>query len=340
MYKWIKEKEYNPNAIQISPKLRSGIESFLNQKDLSWQELYRRASYFLNKWEFDDYQIGQELLRKIEKRGYVKKLLDIFKQDFADKILKEEYELVKVRPNSISKIDRIQKELSEAIENDNIPWYIEKYELPPYGSINIAWANIDLHEWTMVPKLTTLEIVNQVNDFIESHKDTNYQIIDIWTGETNFIPQVIRQNDISHNVWWFDVEMMFDNEWNRIIGNFSDWNKIKPYIQWDNLILTANLPYSPEEDIKTFHPSVQRESESTWYRSFKWWSDWLDIYRKYIDDISDDEENVSKIKLLIFEALEKNIWRLEQYVKEKFPQSKTSLHKHYNDKDRILRVDL
>jgi methylase of polypeptide subunit release factors len=293
MYKWIKEREYNKNAVQISPKLRVGIESFLNKKNPLSQELTKRASYFLQKWEFDDYQIGHEFLRKIDKQLPHQDLLRVLKYGFISKVNDNEYDLSLARPSHCEKISRIADELIDAVIKDDIPGYIDSYEI--FGDyMHIGWSVIKLHKWTMVPRLTTLEIVNQVSDFIESHKDTDYQIIDIWTGETNFIPQVIRQNNISHNVWWFDVEMMFDDTWKRIVGNFSDWSKIKPYIHWNDLIITANLPYSPEEDIKTFHSSVQRESESTWHRSFKWWwKDGLDLYRMYIDDISSDKENIT-----------------------------------------------
>jgi hypothetical protein len=39
----------------------------------------------------------------------------------------------------------------------------------------------------------------------------------------------------------------------------------------------------------------------------------------YIDDISSDKENLPKIRLMVFEALEKNITTLESYIKEKIP---------------------
>ena len=60
----------------------------------------------------------------------------------------------------------------------------------------------------------------------------------------------------------------------------------------------------------------------------------------YIDDIVSDEANLSQIKLMVFEALEKNIFILEKYIKDKLPEATTSFHKNYKDENRILRIEL
>ncbi len=291
-------------------------------------------------WYIWDYQIWHELFRKTNISST--QLLKLLDSEFINKLTKEEYELSKVRPNHVDKIWRIYEEIIAAISNKDIPWYIQKYELSPNGKISIAEVDVDVHSSTMIPRLTTLELINQIFEYIWKKELSNYQIIDIGTGETNFIPKAIKHYKPSVEVLWFDVEMMFDDNWEKSKGKFWSRDTIRSYInKKKSLIITANLPYSPEEDIQSFDLLVQQESKNVWHRSFKgWWKDGLDLYRMYIDDISSDEENLPKIELMVFEALEKNIYTLEQYVKCKFPDSKTSFHKNYKGENRILRIEL
>lgn len=376
MYKWIKEipieeKNYSkmPNRIPLY-WLEWKLDDFLKSKVIN-DDLKKTLWYFKKLWYFWSPEVADEVLRNTNndivslfRSNILPSQIGIDYFDYVSRKLFTEQTGIQ-KPNKINLSDQdslkeLQKimqlysdfiqqswipqdtiKLQETIKNKQILAY-QNTNHYDFQNIYMFWVPIKIATSTMLPKLTTWALINQVFEYLEWRELSHYQVIDIGTWETNFIPKVLKYYKKSLDVIWFDVNMLVDNDSKRIKWKFWNWESIKPYVnKKKDLIITANLPYSPEEDIQHFDQLVQAESKETNHRSFKgWWKDGLDLYKQYIDDITEDKENISKIKFLVFEALEKNIWTLEQYVKEKISAAQTSLHKNYKWENRILRIEL
>lgn len=346
MFSRVREKS-SINNIPVDWKVKNVLEELLWKINKS-SELYRSINYILEKWTLWSVLVADEFLRGVSGKtnsDIHKLFLSEFENIFID-TMTDYWAYKKLWPD-VNSLEECRAEWNKILKDLRpnrkiIAHYDDIYYYDFFNKEQLFGVDIELSNITMNPKLTTWYLIDQVFEYLKLKELSNYQIIDIGTGETNFIPKVIKNYQPSVEVLWFDIEMMFDNNWKKDEWDFWSWNKIQPYVsQKKSLIITANLPYSPEEDIQNFDPLVQQESKNVWYRSFKWWwKDGLDLYRMYIDDISSDKENLPKIRLMVFEALEKNITTLESYIKEKIPWIQTSLHKNYKDENRILRIEL
>jgi len=339
MYNWVKEDDTSMLIVPVTNKMRDSLCLFLNQENVSSQ-LYATFQYFLDLWYFWGYHTAHELLRKT--KDYSQELISMLDVEMKCKISAEEYAIVsQCVPGdySLTRLDNARELLYKTIDDKDIPGYMDSYMLSPDHTEIIAGVKIPLVPETMLPRLTTLGVIDQVMIYIKKNKNQKYRLVDIGTGGTGYIPRVIKNYIPSLPVMWFDVDHQLSDDLIKKEGDYSSWDKIRKVVPKDRkLIITANLPYSPEQAIQQFHPIVQKESIASEYRSFKWWdNDGLGIYKKYLDDLS---ENNNIIELLVLEAHIENIHSLMKYAQMKFTKSLISLHMNFEWLPRIIRIEI
>lgn len=161
------------------------------------------------------------------------------------------------------------------------------------SSIQFDWLALFVTNSTLIPRRKT-NLHEYVQTFLDEHPWWHYSYCDIWTGTGVVWIQTLKQCTASFLSCIF-TDILDENlalASKNIARNGIDLEKIT--LQQSDLlqkigfspevsyIITANLPYSSQNDIEWFSPFVKSEPE----RALYWWnSDWLDVYRDFFQQI-------------------------------------------------------
>ncbi len=196
-------------------------------------------------------------------------------------------------------------------------------------------------KWQLLPRLKTLSIAEHVVNILQNH--TILVDIGTWTGA---IPLFIIQQDKNKNI---DKALGYDTKHTLAF----DWKELKHYpwgaSTWEHIeqdlidrnifpdekiIITANLPYGTEEDYNKYPDRVKNEPIQA---LLGWWNDGLDIYRTYINWLS-QSKFLHKIKWIIFEWWSKNISLLFDLCKQSFTKFSVELLPDCFGKNRFVQI--
>ena len=220
-------------------------------------------------------------------------------------------------------VKKIEKACMEYIEDkkplEYILWEVELWKLKLKVNNNV-----------LIPRPETEYLIEEAGIFLINKKD--HLIVDIWTW--SWVIWIWLINDIWHtnnnwiltdiSQWALDVaeknckNYFWDNTNIRfLISNLASFlldNTLKklPNIQKDNICILANLPYIPNktfreetsDHVKNWEPDV----------AFLGWDDWLDLYRKLLNQLDDTILQESKITTF-FEM----IWWQVDILKQEYP---------------------
>lgn len=211
----------------------------------------------------------------------------------------------------------LEKNITE-IEYKTIKSYYEDYEIKKkpleyiLNEVEFYWLKWKIDERALIPRPETEYLVRYAIEYID--KLNPKYIIDIWTWSWVIWLSLAYQrpqytyilSDISQDA----LDLAYENYLKiikdkvNVIFIKSDLLSDIPYKNWS--LIVSNLPYIPDE---VFY-EMEAFSSIKWEPNiaFLWWKDWLDIYRRLIDQLNFD------FKWLIFEALSWQIDILRKYT--------------------------
>lgn len=266
---------------------------------------------------------------------------------------------------------KLDEDLSDDILEKIRIWYtdyVEKKKPLEYvlGFVEFFWTKFFVNENTLIPRPETEYMIQAISEYIKnldpsislrSTQDDNLceknknVLMDIGTGCGVLWISVLLQNpDFFDHVFLSDIsqdalkvanqnyDMLISKSYDtRIVYSdlFSHAESYESIIENSNIIMTANLPYIPDEafdngvgdNVKNWEPRM----------AFVWWDDWLDYYRQMFDQIFSLQKNVIFTMTMFLEMMTRqvDILRKEFGDKIEFSEVKTF---HFNI--RIVKAEL
>lgn len=217
-------------------------------------------------------------------------------------------------------IKNLDKEISYK-DFEIIKEYYNEYEINKkpleyiLKEVDFYWIKWKIDERALIPRPETEYLVKYWLDYIDKLKPK--YIIDIWTWswiiwlslaynrpEYNYILTDISQDALDLA---YENYLLLNKKLNvKFIKSDLLTNIEETYLLWS--LILSNLPYIPDD---VFY-EMESLSSIKWEPNiaFLWWKDWLDLYRRLIDQLNFD------FKWLIFEALSWQIDILRNYSKK------------------------
>lgn len=223
-----------------------------------------------------------------------------------------------------------------------------------YISKKVSFMGLEffVNENVLIPRDDTEVLVKEVINFIESKNIDDseinsgwYLLIDIWTW-TWIIPISITKNTNIEKIIAIDiskkaVEIAKENicrhnleeKINLINMDFKEFDFA--WFTWENIVITANLPYIKEGDFKNMDFSVYKfEPEIALY----WWKKtWFELYENLIELFIEKTSLFNSLTMFIeiwFDQYEisKN-YLLKKWLKFEFFKDTNNIH-------RVIRINI
>lgn len=231
------------------------------------------------------------------------------------------------------------------------------------------WLKFKVNQDTLIPRPETEYMIEAVNKFIKADSDSEFNLIDIWTGcgvlwltilylnqkqikytflcelspkaltvaKDNFNTLFQEKNDLDINFIQSDLLEYFLNK-NSSDNQLFDTNTAKT----KKTVIVANLPYIP---VHTFDTEVEDNVKLREPRmAFIWWEDWLDLYRKMFNQLIDNPsiniENYYLSKENITMFLEMTTQQIEILSKEYWTSMKFETVATFHFNIKIVKTKL
>jgi methylase of polypeptide subunit release factors len=147
-----------------------------------------------------------------------------------------------------------------------------------------------------------------------------YRVVDIWVGAWHIPIEIFKNDRIRKRVvieyHWIDNDpqaLAAANENAKKIWlnlQLHEWDLLMPLHTIlsnnpsPNIALSANLPYNTDEERETYDEAVKAEPR---HAIVWWWIDWLDVYRKFLEQFSLVHD---KVHMLILQWSKSNTYAL------------------------------
>ena len=217
-------------------------------------------------------------------------------------------------------VKRIQEDY-RAYEEDEKPL---EYIL---GFVEFFGVRFWVNEHTLIPRPETEYMITAITEELQSREDSDHILLDIGTGSGVLWCSVLLQNGGKiREVFLADISAdalyVANRNYNDLIdGSLYDTRIVQSdlcaflesysgIIQWRKLIMTANLPYIPDQTFDENSPANVQKWEPRF--AFVGGDDGLDLYRKMFAQLLELKDQVSDLVMF----LEMMTWQVDILRKE------------------------
>lgn len=211
------------------------------------------------------------------------------------------------------------------------------------GFVEFFWVKFFVNEHTLIPRPETEYMINAITEHMGERNETDYILLDIGTGSGVLACSVLLQNqekfkevflaDLSADALFvakknYDTLIDASKYDTRFIQSdlCAFLESYPSVIEGRSLILTANLPYIPDQTFDDNSPVNVQKWEPR--MAFVGWDDGLDLYRKMFAQLSELQNNFgSLIMFLEMMTWQVDILRKEFWASMEFEEVKTF---HFN----------
>ena len=195
------------------------------------------------------------------------------------------------------------------------------------GFVEFFGVRFWVNEHTLIPRPETEYMITAITEELQSREDSDHILLDIGTGSGVLWCSVLLQNGGKiREVFLADISAdalyVANRNYNDLIdGSLYDTRIVQSdlcaflesysgVIQWRKLIMTANLPYIPDQTFDENSPANVQKWEPRF--AFVGWDDGLDLYRKMFAQLLELKDQVSDLVMF----LEMMTWQVDILRKE------------------------
>ena len=195
------------------------------------------------------------------------------------------------------------------------------------GFVEFFGVRFWVNEHTLIPRPETEYMITAITEELQSREDSDHILLDIGTGSGVLWCSVLLQNEGKiREVFLADISAdalyVANRNYNDLIdGSLYDTRIVQSdlcaflesysgVIQWRKLIMTANLPYIPDQTFDENSPANVQKWEPRF--AFVGWDDGLDLYRKMFAQLLELKDQVSDLVMF----LEMMTWQVDILRKE------------------------
>ena len=195
------------------------------------------------------------------------------------------------------------------------------------GFVEFFGVRFWVNEHTLIPRPETEYMITAITEELQSREDSDHILLDIGTGSGVLWCSVLLQNGGKiREVFLADISAdalyVANRNYNDLIdGSLYDTRIVQSdlcaflesysgVIQGRKLIMTANLPYIPDQTFDENSPANVQKWEPRF--AFVGWDDGLDLYRKMFAQLLELKDQVSDLVMF----LEMMTWQVDILRKE------------------------
>ena len=195
------------------------------------------------------------------------------------------------------------------------------------GFVEFFGVRFWVNEHTLIPRPETEYMITAISEELQSREDSDHILLDIGTGSGVLWCSVLLQNGGKiREVFLADISAdalyVANRNYNDLIdGSLYDTRIVQSdlcaflesysgVIQWRKLIMTANLPYIPDQTFDENSPANVQKWEPRF--AFVGGDDGLDLYRKMFAQLLELKDQVSDLVMF----LEMMTWQVDILRKE------------------------
>ena len=195
------------------------------------------------------------------------------------------------------------------------------------GFVEFFGVRFWVNEHTLIPRPETEYMITAITEELQSREDSDHILLDIGTGSGVLWCSVLPQNEGKiREVFLADISAdalyVANRNYNDLIdGSLYDTRIVQSdlcaflesysgVIQWRKLIMTANLPYIPDQTFDENSPANVQKWEPRF--AFIGGDDGLDLYRKMFAQLLELKDQVSDLVMF----LEMMTWQVDILRKE------------------------
>ena len=195
------------------------------------------------------------------------------------------------------------------------------------GFVEFFGVRFWVNEHTLIPRPETEYMITAITEELQAREDSDHILLDIGTGSGVLWCSVLLQNEGKiREVFLADISAdalyVANRNYNDLIdGSLYDTRIVQSdlcaflesysgVIQWRKLIMTANLPYIPDQTFDENSPANVQKWEPRF--AFIGGDDGLDLYRKMFAQLLELKDQVSDLVMF----LEMMTWQVDILRKE------------------------
>ena len=195
------------------------------------------------------------------------------------------------------------------------------------GFVEFFGVRFWVNEHTLIPRPETEYMITAITEELQSREDSDHILLDIGTGSGVLWCSVLLQNEGKiREVFLADISAdalyVANRNYNDLIdGSLYDTRIVQSdlcaflesysgVIEGRKLIMTANLPYIPDQTFDENSPANVQKWEPRF--AFVGWDDGLDLYRKMFAQLLELKDQVSDLVMF----LEMMTWQVDILRKE------------------------
>ncbi len=239
-------------------------------------------------------------------------------------------------------LEKIQKAYCEYVEEEKPLEYI-------LGYVEFFGVRFWVNEYTLIPRPETEYMISALTEYLQGSQDSNFVLLDIGTGSGVLGCSVLLQNqdkisqvfmsDISADALYVakrnydDLIDASKHEMRMIQSDLCAFLESYPeVIEERNIVMTANLPYIPDQTFDDNSPANVQKREPRF--AFVGGDDGLDLYRKMFAQLK--KFVVWKAELTMF--LEMMTWQVDILRKEFWEEMEFEEVKTFHFNIRIVKA--
>lgn len=239
-------------------------------------------------------------------------------------------------------LEKIQKAYREYVEEEKPLEYI-------LGYVEFFGVRFWVNEYTLIPRPETEYMISALTEYLQGSQDSNFVLLDIGTGSGVLGCSVLLQNqDKISQVFMSDISADALYVAKRNYDDLIDASKhemrmiqsdlcafLESYlevIEGRNIVMTANLPYIPDQTFDDNSPANVQKREPRF--AFVGGDDGLDLYRKMFAQLK--KFVVWKAELTMF--LEMMTWQVDILRKEFWEEMEFEEVKTFHFNIRIVKA--
>ena len=239
-------------------------------------------------------------------------------------------------------LEKIQKAYREYVEEEKPLEYI-------LGYVEFFGVRFWVNEHTLIPRPETEYMISALTEYLQGSQDSNFVLLDIGTGSGVLGCSVLLQNqDKISQVFMSDISADALYVAKRNYDDLIDASKyemrmiqsdlcafLESYpevIEGRNIVMTANLPYIPDQTFDDNSPANVQKREPRF--AFVGGDDGLDLYRKMFAQLK--KFVVWKAELIMF--LEMMTWQVDILKKEFWQEMEFEEVKTFHFNIRIVKA--
>ena len=239
-------------------------------------------------------------------------------------------------------LEKIQKVYREYVEEEKPLEYI-------LGYVEFFGVRFWVNEHTLIPRPETEYMISALTEYLQGSQDSNFVLLDIGTGSGVLGCSLLLQNqdkisqvfmsDISADALYVakrnydDLIDASKHEMRMIQSDLCAFLESYPeVIEGRNIVMTANLPYIPDQTFDDNSPANVQKREPRF--AFVGGDDGLDLYRKMFAQLK--KFVVWKAELTMF--LEMMTWQVDILRKEFWEEMEFEEVKTFHFNIRIVKA--